>query len=104
MRLKQLLFVPLVLSILWTSVSTAQPISIQLTNSKALLHLDSANWSDAWFELDAEKPNATLLTIQDLRITDGKTKAKIISVDTVSIVRSNIAVSFILDNSGSMFH
>jgi hypothetical protein len=95
------------ISFLFTSAPQlpAQPIGIQLTNSNiGLLQVDSANWKEAWIELSGASPDEKV-TKDDLRVTSGNRVAEILSVDSVAWrFRSRLAVSFVLDNSGSMFH
>jgi hypothetical protein len=91
------LFFPILLS--------AQTFSITLTDPKAAqLLTDSANWIEAWVELSGVDPGEKL-TADDLSIKSGKRIAEILSVDSVGWkFRSKLALSFVLDNSGSMFH
>lgn len=104
-----LFFFQLVVGIVFlTQIGTnlhAQPISIALADpSTALLQTDSATWSEAWIELSGVPPGEQP-TVEDLRITRGKRVAEILSVDSVGWkFRSTLAASFVLDNSGSMFH
>ena len=92
------------LSILPITLS-AQNITIQLTDpSTALLKTDSATWNEAWIELSGVPPGEQP-TVDDLRVTSGKRIAEILSIDSVGWkFRSTLALSFVLDNSGSMFH
>jgi hypothetical protein len=87
------------------SLLSAQTFSIQLTNPKAaLLQTDSTNWNEAWVELSGADPGEKLTT-DDLRVANGNRIAEILSVDSVGWkFRSRLALSFVLDNSGSMFH
>ncbi len=84
---------------------SAQPISIALTDpSTALLHTDSATWNEAWIELSGVPPGEQP-TVDDIRVTSGKRVAEILSIDSAGWkFRSTLALSFVLDNSGSMFH
>jgi len=84
----------------------AQSISISVSDThQGLLTLDSANWNEAWIEMDGISPNAKELETGDVTVSDGEHFAEVISVDSVSVKwRSNIALSLVLDNSGSMFH
>ena len=84
----------------------AQEIGITLTDPHlGLLRTDSANWSEAWIELDGAPPLSKKLTIDDLRVLNGKRLGKILSIDSVvTTFKSHLALSFVLDNSGSMFH
>jgi hypothetical protein len=83
----------------------AQPITVELTDpSNALLQTDSADWNEAWIELSGIPPGE-YPTVDDIRVTSGKREAEILSVDSVGWkFRSTLAASFVLDNSGSMFH
>jgi hypothetical protein len=91
--------------ILSTNSLQAQPITIELNNPNAAqLQTDSANWNEAWIELSGispgEKPD-----IDDLLVTSGNRTADVLSIDSIgSRFRSRLALSFVLDNSGSMFH
>jgi hypothetical protein len=89
-----------------STILQAQPISIKLTKpASALLRVDSANWNEAWITLDGASPSAKKLDRTDLRVTEGERIAKVISVDSIgSLFTSHLALSFMLDNSGSMFH
>jgi hypothetical protein len=84
---------------------SAQPISVELNDpTAALLATDSADWNEAWIELSGVPPGE-YPTVDDLRVTSGKRVAEILSVDSVGWkFRSTLALSFVLDNSGSMFH
>ena len=84
----------------------AQTISIKLTDPRpALLHIDSANWNEAWIEVDGARNTFKKLRAEDLIVTDDERVAKIISIDSIgSKFGSHLALSFMLDNSGSMFH
>ncbi|HWF45069.1 MAG TPA: vWA domain-containing protein [Candidatus Kapabacteria bacterium] len=84
----------------------AQPISITLIKpASGLLRVDSANWNEAWITLDGQSPSAKKLDTADLHVTDGEQFANVISVDSIgSRFSSHLALSFMLDNSGSMFH
>ena len=86
--------------------AAAQNISVTLTDPhRGLLHLDSANWNEAWVELDGASPLAKQLTVSDFLVTSGEQTATVLSVDSVrSHASSHLALSFVLDNSGSMFH
>ena len=86
--------------------SSAQPISITLNKSvNALLHVDSTNWNEAWIEVDGAPAGSEKLTTGDLLVSDGERMAQILSVDSIgSKFASHLALSFMLDNSGSMFH
>ncbi len=90
----------------FTIPTHAQEISISLTDSHCgLLRTDSANWSEAWIELDGAPPLSKKLTTSDVHVTMGKQAAKILSIDSVGATfKSRLALSFVLDNSGSMFH
>jgi len=92
--------------VLCTTASLAQNISIKLADAnRALVHIDSADWSDAWIELDGEIPGKHALTKDDLVITEGDQKATVLSIDSIRAqYSSHLALSFVLDNSGSMFH
>lgn len=83
----------------------AQTFSIQLTDPKAAqLLTDSANWNEAWVEYSGSSPGEKL-TADDLSVISGKRIAEVLSVDSVGWkFRSKLALSFVLDNSGSMFH
>jgi hypothetical protein len=83
----------------------AQPITVELTDSTAaLLATDSADWNEAWIELSGVPPGE-YPTVDDLRVTSGTRVAEILSVDSVGWkFRSTLALSLVLDNSGSMFH
>jgi von Willebrand factor type A domain len=83
----------------------AQPITIELNNPKAaLLQTDSTTWNEAWVELSGVSPGEKLTT-DDLTIANGNRMAEILSVDSVGWkFHSTLALSFVLDNSGSMFH
>jgi nitric oxide reductase activation protein len=89
-----------------SSPSLAQHISIKLADPhRALLHIDSADWSDAWIEVNGESPDAKPLTKTDLVVSEGNQQATILSIDSIGArYRSDLALSFVLDNSGSMFH
>ncbi len=84
----------------------AQSISIALRDStSALLQVDSANWNDAWIEVSGRDTSAPRLAIKDIRVTNGRRIAEILSVDSIgAIYRSRLALSFVLDNSASMFY
>jgi len=84
----------------------AQSISIKLTKpASALIRVDSANWNEAWITLEGASPLSKKLDTADLLVTDGERIAKVISVDSVGCrFASHLALSFMLDNSGSMFH
>jgi hypothetical protein len=84
---------------------SAQTFSIKLTEPKqAQLLTDSANWNEAWVEFSGAYPGKKL-TADDISITSEKRVAEILSVDSVGWkFRSRLALSFVLDNSGSMFH
>jgi hypothetical protein len=84
----------------------AQNISIKLAKSdRALVHIDSANWNEAWIELNGQSPDTKSLTKEDLVITEGDQRATILSVDSLGArFSSDLTLSFVLDNSGSMFH
>ncbi len=83
----------------------AQPIAIELNNPKAAqLQTDSVNWNEGWIEISGispgEKPD-----IDDLHVTSGNRPADVLTIDSIgSSFRSRLALSFVLDNSGSMFH
>ncbi len=85
--------------------AAAQSISIQLIDStSAFLQTDSANWNAAWIEVSGMAPDAPLLTPKDLRVTNGPRSAEVLSVDSIGAkYHSHLALSFVLDNSGSMF-
>jgi von Willebrand factor type A domain len=84
---------------------SAQPITIELNNPKAaLLQTDSTNWNEAWIELSGVSPGEKLTT-DDLTIANGNRMAEMLSVDSIGWkFHSTLALSFVLDNSGSMFH
>jgi hypothetical protein len=84
----------------------AQQITLKLTDPhRGLLHLDSANWDEAWIEVDGTSPLAKKLSVADLRVTSGDLEGKILSIDSLGArFGSHLALSFVLDNSGSMFH
>ncbi|SRR5579883_413706 len=86
--------------------ASAQTIKLSLKDStKALLTLDSSNWNEAWIEVDGTKPNASTITKEDFRVSDGSRTAQVLSVDSIPLrSKSYLALSFVLDNSGSMFH
>ncbi len=102
-------FFQLVVAIVFLLLSAtnvhAQPITVELNDpTAALLQTDSADWNEAWIELTGIPPGE-YPTVDDLRVTSGKREAEILSVDSVGWkFRSTLAVSFVLDNSGSMFH
>jgi len=91
--------------------AVAQPISIRLADSSvgarsaALLQLDSSNWSEAWIEVSGRDTLAPRLDTKDFRVTNRRRSAEILSVDSIGAkYRSRLALSFVLDNSASMFH
>jgi hypothetical protein len=92
--------------VFFTPKLSAQPISILVDDPhQGLLTIDSSNWNEAWIEMDGISPEAKKLDIADISVTDGKRFAEVLSVDSVGTKwKSNIALSFVLDNSGSMFH
>ncbi len=85
---------------------TAQPISIALKDSSfALLCTDSTNWNEAWIEIDGAMPGAKALGVTDLVVSGRDRVAEVLSVDSIGAkYKSHLALSFVLDNSGSMFH
>jgi hypothetical protein len=85
---------------------SAQMISISVNDPhRGLLTIDSSNWNEAWIEMDGSSPTVKKLGIEDITVSDGEHFAEVLSVDSVaSTRRSHIALSFVLDNSGSMFH
>ncbi len=89
----------------FASPLSAQPIAIALHNPKAvLLQTDSANWNEGWIELSGMSHDETL-TANDLHVASGNRIAEILSIDSIEWkFRSKLALSFVLDNSGSMFH
>lgn len=82
----------------------AQGVSIALTNpNSGFLQTDSADLHEAWIEISGATPDEKV-TKDDFHITLGNREAEILSVDSVAWkFRSRLAVSFVLDNSGSMF-
>ena len=92
-------------SVIFPICLSAQPLTIELNNPKAaLLQTDSTTWNEAWVELSGVYPGEKL-TADDLHITNGKRVAEILSVDSVAWkFKSALALSFVLDNSSSMFH
>jgi hypothetical protein len=106
-RLRHWLIVAYLSIVVWLPENlSAQPVSITLNKSvSALLHVDSANWNEAWIEVDGAPAGSEKLTTQDLFVGDGERTAQILSVDSIgSKFRSHLALSFMLDNSSSMFH
>ncbi len=83
----------------------AQPITIELNDPRAAqVHTDSVNWNEGWIELSGLSPGEQP-DLDDLRVTSGKRIAEILSIDSVSWkFNSRLALSFVLDNSSSMFH
>lgn len=96
-------FVLLLFSVV-ANTALAQNVSVSLTHPKsALLHIDSISFNEDWIELSgAEK---TKWEPEDFSILRGKQQAEILSVDSFPRkFPSRLAISFVLDNSGSMFH
>lgn len=97
----------LVLLVLSTNAlaQTATPIRVAFRGeSPALVTVDTANWTDAWIETLGEDAYAPRLLPSDLLITSGRDTARIISIDSVGArVASRLTLSFVLDNSASMF-
>src|SRR5437763_7685141 len=96
----------ILLALFCTSPLFAQHISIRLKDSsRALVHIDSADWSDAWIELNGQWPNAKPLTKDSFIISESGERAEILSIDSIGArYQSDLTLSFVLDNSGSMFH
>jgi len=87
------------------AVALAQPIRITLPRDpSALIQVDSANWSDAWIEVSGRDTSQKLVP-NDLHITSAHRVAEVLSIDSIGAkYQSRLAVSFVLDNSNSMFH
>ncbi len=85
---------------------SAQTISISLVDStSALIQVDSANWNDAWIEVSGSDTNAPALSKRDVRVVSDRRMAEVLSVDSSGAkYLTRLALSFVLDNSGSMFH
>ena len=82
----------------------AQPIAITLIHSKALLQVDSSNWNEAWIEVSGIAPSAPRLAPKDICVSIRGRRAEVLSVDSIAAkYRCRLALSFVLDNSGSMF-
>src|SRR5581483_2423463 len=92
--------------LLFGTRSFAQSIAIKLRDSTtALLHIDSANWNEAWIEVDGASPGTRTLTPKDIEVRTRDRSARVLSVDSIGAkYKSVLALSFVLDNSGSMFH
>ncbi|HEY3875345.1 MAG TPA: vWA domain-containing protein [Candidatus Kapabacteria bacterium] len=81
----------------------AQDISLTLKRPLALLHIDSTSANEAWVEVSGLNPPP--LKAEDLTVRRGNQRAEILSVDSVGWkFKSSLRASFVLDNSGSMFH
>jgi hypothetical protein len=85
---------------------TRLPVRIQLRDSNsARLAIDSMTWSDAWIEVVGGDAGTPRLRASDLLIRDDRDTARILSVDSAaSRFSSRLTLSFVLDNSASMFH
>lgn len=87
----------------------AQSITIRVADSSAaLLQVDSANWNDAWIEISGMDTSSPMLTPKELHISTGRRpsrRAEVLSIDSIGAkYRTRLALSFVLDNSASMFH
>lgn len=85
--------------------AAAQPISIAIKDStRGIIRTDSSNWNEAWIEVGGSgSPKA--LTIEDISVTLDGRSAEVLSIDSIGAkYRSHLALSVVLDNSGSMFH
>jgi hypothetical protein len=90
----------------FASAILAQRVTIGLADSMAAtLQVDSANWNDAWIEVSGMDTSSPLLTGKDIHVSTGRRVAEVLSVDSIGArYRTRLALSFVLDNSGSMFH
>lgn len=86
--------------------AVAQPISISLEDStRGVIRTDSANWEEAWIEMGGALPGAKMLLPKDLIVRLGERTAEVLSIDSIGAkFQSRLALSLVLDNSGSMFH
>lgn len=84
----------------------AQRITIGLADSmSATLQVDSANWNDAWIEVSGMDTSSRLLTVKDIQAASGDRVGEVLSIDSIGArYRTRLALSFVLDNSRSMFH
>jgi hypothetical protein len=103
-RMKVFSYVLVALAV-FAECANAQPVAVALTDpATALLQVDSANGHEAWIELSGQLTDRKV-TKGELRVTSGNRVAEILSVDSIAWkFRSRLALSFVLDNSGSMFH
>jgi hypothetical protein len=106
MRSALKIFAFLLFVICHSSFVTAQPISIALKDStRGTIRTDSANWEEAWIEIDGAAPRVKMLEPKDLSVRLGARTAEILSVDSIGATyQTQLALSVVLDNSGSMFH
>ena len=94
----------------WSSAALAQAprhldVAIPKEEPQVVAVVDSATWTDAWIEVIGRDTWAPKLRVRDIRVTNDGDTAKIISIDSIgSKFSSRLAVSFVLDNSASMFH
>lgn len=84
----------------------APPVRIQLRDTaKARLTIDSLSWSDAWIEVVGADAGSPPLTTDDIIVRDDRDTARVLRVDSIAArFGSKLTLSFVLDNSASMFH
>lgn len=106
MRAVRIAILAMILVTCYPVLVTAQSVSIALRDTTCgLLRADSANWNEAWIEIDGAMPGTKALGVTDLVVTGRDRVAEVLSVDSIGTkYKSHLALSFVLDNSGSMFH
>jgi hypothetical protein len=102
----RLIRVPILFCFLLSSNKLFPQIKVSLINSKYDLWFQSENFDTAFVKVATPKGHAVKsLSAEDFLITQKNDTAEILScTPLVSTRTEDLAITFILDNSGSMFH